>query len=162
MNIKKQPILYIKKLENFPKDLDEIKYATEYSSGIDLIAAIQENLILKPMQRILVPTGISIAFDEQDFEGQIRSRSGTAWKNGIVVLNSPGTIDNDYRGEVKVILMNFGDLDFIIEPKMRIAQIVICKYARMCTEYIDDFETLHLTKRGAGGFGSTGLSATTS
>jgi dUTP pyrophosphatase len=157
MKIEKNSILYIKKLENFPKDLDGIKYGTEFSSGIDLIAAIEKNLILRPMQRILVTTGISIAFDELDFEAQIRSRSGIACNSGVVVLNSPATIDNDYRGEIKVILMNFGDKDFIIEPKMRIAQMVICKYIRVSQEYISDFEELHLTNRGSGGFGSTGL-----
>jgi dUTP pyrophosphatase len=150
--------IYIKKLENFPKDLDSIRYATENSSGIDLIAAIENNMIIKPMERILVPTGISIAFEESDLEAQIRSRSGLAYKNGVIVFNSPGTIDNDYRGEIKIILANFGDKDFIIEPKMRIAQMVISRYIKSEISFIENFQERNLnTERGEGGFGSTGL-----
>lgn len=149
--------IYIKKLDNFPREIEEIKYATENSSGIDLIAAINEAKILKPMERTLIPTGISIAFNDQDLEAQIRSRSGLAYKNGIIVLNSPGTVDNDYRGEIKVILINLGDQEFKIEPNMRIAQMVISKYAQAELNFVDDFEEKFETERGEGGFGSTGL-----
>jgi dUTP pyrophosphatase len=149
--------LYIKKLEHFPDCVDGINYATEFSSGIDLVAAIDDEIVLKPMQRILVPTGISIAFDNQIFEAQIRSRSGLAFKNGIVVLNSPGTIDNDYRGEIKVLLINFSNEDFKITKAMRIAQMVIIKFERVKIEYLKNFESDQKTQRDCGGFGSTGL-----
>jgi dUTP pyrophosphatase len=141
----------IKKLDHFPKDAI-LSYATEFSSGIDLIAAINEKVILKKSHRLLIPTGFSIEMP-QGYEAQIRSRSGLAWKNGIMVLNSPGTIDNDYRGEIKVILMNFGEEDFIIEPKMRIAQMI---FATFIQANLTDNSDLEDTKRSDGGFGSTG------
>ena len=141
----------IKKLEHFPQD-SNLAYATEFSSGIDLIAAIDDKIILKKFQRILVPTGISIEMPH-GYEAQIRSRSGLAWKNGIMVLNSPGTIDNDYRGEIKVILINFGEEDFIIEPKMRIAQMIFATFTQ--ANLIDE-NNLKDTNRSDGGFGSTG------
>jgi dUTP pyrophosphatase len=142
----------IKKLEHFLQD-STLSYATEFSSGIDLIAAIDEKIILKKFQRILVTTGISIEMP-YGYEAQVRSRSGLAWKNGIMVLNSPGTIDNDYRGEIKVILINFGEKDFIIEPKMRIAQMVFARFAQ--ANLIDE-DNLKDTNRLDGGFGSTGI-----
>ena len=142
----------IKKLEHLPKD-SNLCYATEFSSGIDLIAAIDREIILKKSQRILVPTGISIEMPH-GYEAQIRSRSGLAWKNGIMVLNSPGTIDNDYRGEIKVILINFGEEDFIIEPKMRIAQMIFATFTQ--ANLIEEDE-LKNTNRSDGGFGSTGV-----
>ena len=142
----------IKKLEHFPKN-SSLCYATEFSSGIDLIAAIDREIILKKSQRILVPTGISIEMPH-GYEAQIRSRSGLAWKNGIMVLNSPGTIDNDYRGEIKVILINFGEEDFIIEPKMRIAQMIFATFTQ--AKLIEEDE-LKNTNRSDGGFGSTGV-----
>lgn len=149
-----QYTMFVKKLVHFPND-GLINYATEHSSGIDLIAAIDSALVLQPGKWLMVPTGISIAFDDQRLEAQVRSRSGLAYKNGVVVLNSPGTIDNDYRGEIKIILMNMGEKDFIIEPKMRIAQMVIAKYEKVNIEFkpcLDEFSTI----RGEGGFGSTG------
>jgi dUTP pyrophosphatase len=142
----------VKKLDHFPKDAI-LSYATEFSSGIDLITAINEPIILKKFQRLLIPTGISIEMP-QGYEAQIRSRSGLAWKNGIMVLNSPGTIDNDYRGEIKVILMNFGEEDFIIEPKMRIAQMIFATFTQANLIDKDDLED---TNRSNGGFGSTGF-----
>lgn len=147
-----QLILNIKKFEHFPSNL-ELKYQTDFSSGIDLFAAIQEKIIIKKNQRILIPAGISVELNEKNYEIQIRSRSGLALNHGVVVLNSPGTVDNDYRGEIKVILMNFGDSDFILEPGMRIAQMVICQYYHVKIEYKNELDE---TNRGSGGFGSTG------
>jgi dUTP pyrophosphatase len=147
--------IYIKKMDHFPKNLDGINYQTKHSSGIDLVAAISDSIIIKPFERILVPTGVSIAFNEFDLEAQIRSRSGLAFKNGIIVLNSPGTIDNDYRGEIKVLLINLSNEEFKIEPGMRIAQMVIAKYIKVEQKYIDDLSFVS-TERNDGGFGSTG------
>jgi dUTP pyrophosphatase len=124
---------------------------SEYAAGYDIYADVQDVIKLAPGQRVLVPTGFSIAIPI-GFEAQIRSRSGLAIQNGICVLNSPGTIDSDFRGEIKVILINHGDVDFIIEPSMRIAQMVIQKH-----ENIDFAEVVSLgeTTRGEGGFGHT-------
>jgi dUTP pyrophosphatase len=141
----------IKKLDHFPQD-SSLFYATEFSSGIDLIASINEKIILSPFKRILIPTGIAIEMPHR-YEAQIRSRSGLALKNGIMVLNSPATIDNDYRGEIKVILINFGEEDFIIEPKMRIAQMIFAQFTQ--ANLIDEND-LGNTNRSDGGFGSTG------
>lgn len=128
------------------------KYATEHSAGLDLEAAIEVPLALKPGERTLVPTGLAIALPE-GYEAQIRPRSGLAAKNGVTVLNSPGTIDADYRGEIKVILANLGTETFMIERGMRVAQMVIAAYTRIHWNAVD---TLDETARGAGGFGSTG------
>lgn len=128
------------------------KYATTHSAGMDLCAAIEDEIILKPGKRELIPTGIAIALPDS-YEAQVRSRSGHAYKNGIVVLNSPGTIDSDYRGEIKVILCNLGDEPFKIEKGMRIAQLIITQYTKISwdlCEFLDD------TQRMDGGFGSTG------
>lgn len=143
--------LRIKKLEN-GKDLPLPKYETSGSAGMDLLAAISEPITLKSGEIKLVPTGISIAL-EKGFEAQVRPRSGLALKNGITVLNSPGTIDSDYRGEVCVILINHSKIDFTITRAMRIAQIVIAKHEQA---EIAEVENLDETTRGTGGFGSTG------
>ena len=144
-------ILKIKKLEN-GKDLPLPKYETSGSAGMDLLAAIEEEVILQAGTIKLVKTGIAIAL-EKGFEAQVRPRSGLALKNGITVLNTPGTIDSDYRGEVCVILINHSKQDFIITRGMRIAQMVIAKYEQA---KISEVENLDETTRGAGGFGSTG------
>lgn len=136
-------------------DLALPAYATEQSAGMDLVAAIDAPIILQPMQRALVPTGIAIALPA-GFEAQIRPRSGLAAKNGITVLNTPGTIDADYRGEIKAILINLGSEPFTIERGMRIAQMVVAKYEHV---QWNEVETLDETARGAGGFGSTGTKA---
>jgi dUTP pyrophosphatase len=128
------------------------KYATAHAAGMDLQAAIAESITLQPGQRALVPTGISIALPP-GFEAQIRPRSGLAAKYGITVLNTPGTVDADYRGEIKVILINLGEEPFLIEPAMRIAQMVVA--AHECVTW-KIFNTLSETERGSGGFGSTG------
>ena len=127
-------------------------YATEHAAGMDLCAAVTNDIILQPGQRTLIPTGLSIALPE-GFEAQIRPRSGLALKNGITVLNSPGTIDADYRGEVQVILANLGTENFTVTRGMRIAQMVVARYSRVEWQQT---EQLSSTARGAGGFGSTG------
>ena len=135
--------------------LDLPKYATEHAAGLDLEAAIDAAITLKPGERVLVPTGIAIALRE-GYEAQIRPRSGLAVKNGVTVLNAPGTIDADYRGEIKVILVNLGAEPFTIERGMRVAQMVVAAYSRVTWNAVD---TLDETGRGAGGFGSTGTQA---
>jgi dUTP pyrophosphatase len=128
-------------------------YATDHSAGMDLSAAIDEPITLKPLERAVVPTGIGVALPE-GFEAQIRSRSGLSAKHGLVVLNAPGTIDADYRGEIKAIMINLGNEHYTIEPGLRIAQMVIAPYTR--AEW-QEVEALEETARGEGGFGSTGL-----
>ncbi len=127
-------------------------YATEHAAGMDLRAFLNEPVVLKPMERKLIPTGIYIALPE-GYEAQVRPRSGLAVKNGVTVLNSPGTIDADYRGEVKVILINLSQEDFIVEDGERIAQMVVAPVAKVQWKETD---VLDETSRGAGGFGSTG------
>ena len=127
-------------------------YSTLLSAGMDLRANISEDIILKPLQRALVPTSLFIELPE-GYEAQIRPRSGLAYKHGITVLNSPGTIDADYRGEIGVLLVNLSDTDFIIKDGERIAQMVVAHYTRV--DFIE-VEKLEETKRGAGGFGHTG------
>ena len=127
-------------------------YKTEGASGMDLMASIKEPIVLKSQNSCLVPTGIAVAFSNE-FEIQIRPRSGLAAKNNISVLNTPGTIDSDYRGEIKVILYNHGKEDFLINNKDRIAQMVLTPVIKMNFEEIEE---LPETIRGEGGFGSTG------
>lgn len=128
------------------------EYATALSAGMDLRANIDAPIVLQPMERSIVPTGIYIALPD-GFEAQIRPRSGLALKHGITVLNSPGTIDADYRGEVKVILVNLSNEPFTINNGERICQMVIAKYQQIRW---NEVEILDETKRGAGGFGHTG------
>ena len=127
-------------------------YKTEGASGMDLMALVKKPINLKPNSSCLVPTGLAVAFSS-DFEIQIRPRSGLAAKNSISVLNTPGTIDSDYRGEIKVILFNHGKTDFLINNKDRIAQMILTPVIKMDLEETDD---LPETIRGEGGFGSTG------
>ena len=130
-------------------------YATAAAAGADLVAAIDGAIELAPLERRIVPTGISIALP-MGFEAQVRPRSGLAAKHGITVANAPGTIDADYRGEVGVILINLGKEPFRIERGMRIAQIIVARHARAVWREVS---TLDETARGAGGFGSTGVTA---
>ena len=127
-------------------------YATEQSAGMDLRAHLEAPLVLQPLQRALVPTGLFIALP-RGYEAQVRPRSGLALKHGVTVLNSPGTIDADYRGEVCVILVNLSGEAFTIAPGERIAQLVIARHEQAEWEEV---EILDETQRGAGGFGSTG------
>ena len=139
----------IKKLDS---SVELPKYKTNGASGMDLMAFINEPLILKPQNSCLVPTGISVAFPSE-FEIQIRPRSGLAAKNNISVLNTPGTIDSDYRGEIKVIIYNHGNKDFVINNKDRIAQMVLTPVIKI---ELEETKNLPETIRGEGGFGSTG------
>ena len=128
-------------------------YATAQSAGMDLRANIDAPITLRPMERQLIPTGLRIALPE-GFEAQVRPRSGLALKHGITVLNTPGTIDADYRGELKVLLVNFSDTDFIINAGERIAQMVIARYEKVDFELVTELDD---TERGNGGYGHTGV-----
>ena len=127
-------------------------YATEQSAGVDLRANLEEPLVLEPLQRALVPTGLYIALPP-GYEAQVRPRSGLAAKHGITVLNSHGTVDADYRGELKTILVNLSREPFEIVPGERIAQMVIARHEQVEWEQVEELDA---TERGAGGFGSTG------
>ena len=127
-------------------------YATEKSAGMDLKANITEPVVLKPLERAMIPTGLYMALPD-GMEAQVRPRSGLAAKFGISVLNTPGTIDADYRGEIKVILVNLSNDEFGVNPGERIAQMVVARYEKVEWEEV---ETLDETERGQGGFGSTG------
>ncbi len=128
------------------------QYATEHSAGMDLRANLDASVVLKPLERYLVPTGLFIELTE-GLEAQIRPRSGLANKYGVTVLNTPGTIDADYRGEIKVILINLSNEDFEIKPGERICQMVISEYTKVV---LDPVSFLSETERGSGGFGHTG------
>lgn len=145
-------LVQIKKLVH-GADLDLPKYATAHSAGQDLLAAIDTDVTIEPNSTVIVPTGISISLPD-GHEAQVRSRSGLAAKHDVMVLNSPGTIDADYRGEVKVILRNFGAESFTVTRGMRIAQMVVAKYERVEWQEATELEE---SVRGAGGFGSTGV-----
>ena len=127
-------------------------YKTQGASGVDLMAYIRSTIIIKPKTSCLIPTGLSVAFSE-DYEIQIRPRSGLAAKNNISVLNTPGTIDSDYRGEIKVIIYNHGNEDFIVNKNDRIAQMILTPVLKI---EFEEAEELPETVRGDGGFGSTG------
>jgi dUTP pyrophosphatase len=131
-------------------------YATAHAAGLDLMAALAEPVTIAPGQRAMIPTGIAIALPV-GFEAQVRPRSGLAAKHGITILNSPGTIDADYRGEIKAILINLGDAAFVVEPNARIAQLIVAPVMQILWEMA---ESLPETVRGEGGFGSTGLGQT--
>ncbi|MFZ8961651.1 MAG: dUTP diphosphatase [Flavobacteriaceae bacterium] len=133
-----------------PYDLPS--YATTSSAGVDLKAVIEEPITLRPLERKIIGTGLKIALPE-GYEAQVRPRSGLAAKHGITVLNAPGTIDADYRGEIGVILVNLSNDNFTIQPGERIAQLVLSQYQQI---QWDEVETLPSTERGEGGFGSTG------
>ena len=127
-------------------------YSTPLSAGMDLRACIDEPVVLRPLQRMLVPTGLYIELPE-GYEAQIRPRSGLAIKHGISLVNSPGTVDADYRGEIKVIVVNLSDEDFTLNPGERMAQMVVARHERVEWEEVD---VLQDSVRGDGGFGSTG------
>ncbi|WP_461829521.1 dUTP diphosphatase [Aquifex sp.] len=144
-------ILKVKRLPH-AKHLPLPSYATPLSSGLDLRAAIEKPITVKPLERVLIPTGLVLEIPE-GYEGQVRPRSGLALKKGLTVLNAPGTIDADYRGEVKVILINLGSEEVVIEPGERIAQLVIAPVQKV---EVIEVQELTPTERGEGGFGSTG------
>lgn len=150
------PRIEIKRLDH-AKGLALPAYETDEAAGMDLRAALAEGktMVLQPGQQAMVPTGLSMAMPK-GFEAQVRPRSGLAAKHGLTVLNTPGTIDSDYRGEVKIILINLGQEDFTVERNMRIAQMII---APVVQASLIEVETLDETARGLGGFGSTGTDA---
>ncbi len=128
-------------------------YATSQSAGMDLRANIESPIVLRPMERQLVPTGLHIALPK-GYEAQVRPRSGLALKHGITVLNSPGTIDADYRGEIMVLLVNFSTHEFVINDGERIAQMVVARHEQGCFESVTELDD---TERGIGGYGHTGV-----
>ncbi len=128
-------------------------YETSGSAGMDLRAQLQEPVMLKPLQRALIPTGLYIELPD-GYEAQVRPRSGLALKKGVTVLNSPGTIDSDYRGEIKVIMINLSNETTVINTGERIAQMIIAKYEKVILKEVDE---LNETERGEGGFGHTGV-----
>lgn len=129
------------------------QYATVHSAGLDLRADLENSMVLKPLERAMVPTGLYIELPE-GYEAQVRPRSGLAAKHGISIVNTPGTIDPDYRGEIKVILVNLSDVPFTLEPGERIAQMIISRFEHI---HWNEVETLSVTDRGEGGFGHTGV-----
>lgn len=143
-------MIQIKVVNNAPYALPS--YQTDGSAGMDLRANILEPIVLQPLQRAIISTGISIELP-QGYEGQIRPRSGMAFKKGISIPNAPGTIDSDYRGEIGILVVNLSNEPTTIEPGERVAQLVIAKYERIEWQAV---ESLNTTERGAGGFGSTG------
>ena len=140
-------------IKRLSKNISLPKYETSNSSGMDLAANIENSIDIKPKETVIIPTGISLSIPK-NFEVQIRPRSGLAAKNQISVLNTPGTIDADFRGELKVILINLGNKTFTVNDGERIAQMVLCPIAKAELKEVDN---LDLTDRGAGGFGSTGV-----
>ncbi|HEX3555488.1 MAG TPA: dUTP diphosphatase [Thermoanaerobaculia bacterium] len=138
------------------RDLPLPSAASPGSSGFDLRAAVQEETVLRPGERLLVPTGLVLEIPP-GWEGQVRPRSGLALRHGIGVVNAPGTIDSDYRGEVAVILINLGEAPFPLKRGDRIAQLVITPVARVEWEEVEEADSLEESERGAGGFGSTGV-----
>ena len=140
-------------IKRLSKEVALPRYETDGSSGLDLAACINKNIEIKPGKSEIIPTGIAVSIPK-NFEIQIRPRSGLAAKNLISVLNTPGTIDSDYRGELKVILINHGDKSFFVEKGLRIAQMVLCPVIKAKLKEVENLED---TKRGSGGFGSTGV-----
>ena len=140
-------------IKRLSKNIPLPKYETDGSSGMDISANVEENIEIEPGKSEIIPTGLAISIPN-NFEIQIRPRSGLAAKNQISILNTPGTIDADYRGELKVILINLGNNSFVVEKGLRIAQMVLCPIIKA---NIKEVETLENTKRGSGGFGSTGV-----
>lgn len=140
------------KIKKINKNAILPEYQTEYSAGMDLHACIDEPIILQPLGRIMVPTGIAIELPF-GFEAQVRARSGLSIKHGITMVNGIGTVDSDYRGELSVLVVNLGNESFTIESGMRIAQVVITRYEHIVW---DQVESLSKTKRGSGAYGSTG------
>ncbi|MDB2344735.1 dUTP diphosphatase [Pelagibacteraceae bacterium] len=140
-------------IKRLSKNISLPKYETEGSSGMDLTANVNKVIEIQPGKSEIIPTGLALSIPK-NYEIQIRPRSGLAAKNQISVLNTPGTIDEDYRGEIKVILINLGEKKFIIEKGLRIAQMVLCPVIKAELEEVDELDE---TKRGSGGFGSTGI-----
>ena len=147
----KSPSVLIKKVSNL-SDFQLPTYQSDEAAGVDLCASIEKPMKILPWEKEIIPCGISISMP-RGLEAQVRPRSGLAFKHGITILNTPGTIDSDYRGEIKVVLINLSKQEFIIQPKDRIAQMVFSNVSQVKFKEVDDLDA---TKRGTGGFGSTG------
>ncbi|HVW26565.1 MAG TPA: dUTP diphosphatase [Polyangiaceae bacterium] len=145
------PELRIRRIGDVPVPLPS--YQTAGSAGLDLCAALKVPVVIQPGERVLIPTGIAIALPP-GHEGQVRPRSGLALRHGIGIVNSPGTVDEDYRGEIGIVLVNHGKEPFRVEPLSRIAQLVVARYTRV---EVVEVQTLDETTRGSGGYGSTGV-----
>ena len=151
MNKIKSAAVLIKKLSNL-KDFDIPGYQSDEAAGVDLSASIEQPVKILPWEREIIPCGISISMP-RGLEAQIRPRSGLAFKHGITILNTPGTIDSDYRGEIKIVLINLSKKEFLIQPKDRIAQMIFSEVTQVTFKEVDDLDS---TNRGIDGFGSTG------
>ena len=151
MNKIKSAAVLIKKLSNL-KDFDIPAYQSDEAAGVDLSASIEQPVKILPWEREIIPCGISISMP-RGLEAQIRPRSGLAFKHGITILNTPGTIDSDYRGEIKIVLINLSKKEFLIQPKDRIAQMIFSEVTQVNFKEVDDLDS---TNRGIDGFGSTG------
>tara|TARA_B100000965_G_scaffold78969_1_gene62861 strand:+ start:9 stop:464 length:456 start_codon:yes stop_codon:yes gene_type:complete len=147
----KSAAVLIKKLSNL-KDFDIPAYQSDEAAGVDLSASIEQPVKILPWERKIIPCGISLSMP-RGLEAQIRPRSGLAFKHGITILNTPGTIDSDYRGEIKIVLINLSKKEFLIQPKDRIAQMIFSEVTRVTFKEVDDLDS---TNRGVDGFGSTG------
>ena len=151
MNKIKSAAVLIKKLSNL-KDFDIPAYQSDEAAGVDLSASIEQPVKILPWEREIIPCGISISMP-RGLEAQIRPRSGLAFKHGITILNTPGTIDSDYRGEIKIVLINLSKKEFLIQPKDRVAQMIFSNVTQITFNEVDDLDS---TNRGIDGFGSTG------
>ncbi len=151
MNKIKSAAVLIKKLSNL-KDFDIPAYQSDEAAGVDLSASIEQPVKILPWEREIIPCGISLSMP-RGLEAQIRPRSGLAFKHGITILNTPGTIDSDYRGEIKIVLINLSKKEFLIQPKDRIAQMIFSEVTQVNFKEVDDLDS---TNRGIDGFGSTG------
>ena len=151
MNKIKSAAVLIKKLSNL-KDFDIPAYQSDEAGGVDLSASIEQPVKILPWEREIIPCGISLSMP-RGLEAQIRPRSGLAFKHGITILNTPGTIDSDYRGEIKIVLINLSKKEFLIQPKDRIAQMIFSEVTQVTFKEVDDLDS---TNRGIDGFGSTG------
>ena len=151
MNKIKSAAVLIKKLSNL-KDFDIPAYQSDEAAGVDLSASIEKPVKILPWERKIIPCGISLSMP-RGLEAQIRPRSGLAFKHGITILNTPGTIDSDYRGEIKIVLINLSKKEFLIQPKDRIAQMIFSEVTQVTFKEVDDLDS---TNRGIDGFGSTG------
>tara|TARA_B100000579_G_scaffold359538_1_gene316319 strand:+ start:212 stop:667 length:456 start_codon:yes stop_codon:yes gene_type:complete len=147
----KSAAVLIKKLSNL-KDFDIPAYQSDEAAGVDLSASIEQPVKILPWEREIIPCGISLSMP-RGLEAQIRPRSGLAFKHGITILNTPGTIDSDYRGEIKIVLINLSKKEFLIQPKDRIAQMIFSEVTQVNFKEVDDLDS---TNRGIDGFGSTG------
>ena len=151
MNKIKSAAVLIKKLSNL-KDFNIPAYQSDEAAGVDLSASIEQPVKILPWEREIIPCGISLSMP-RGLEAQIRPRSGLAFKHGITILNTPGTIDSDYRGEIKIVLINLSKKEFLIQPKDRIAQMIFSEFTQVTFKEVDDLDS---TNRGIDGFGSTG------